>query len=282
MIQKLYIPDFCPVCGGETIIKDDPNSGVLTLWCTNEDCPAKGNRLLKHFVTRDAMNIDGISGSTLSKLVEYDIVDTFASVFRIKNHPEIMEIEGFGQKSFINMCKSIETARNVKVANLLYSLSIPLIGLETAKTICKQFDNDLKRIVTADYISLVSIPGIGDAIATSFFNYFRDKEKAEEFIDLLSEVNIIKEEVKKADTNDAMFGKTFCVTGKVNIFPNRDAIKDLITSRGGKLTGSVSRSTDYLVTNDTGSGSRKNKAAQEYGIPVLSEIEFIKMFNIEV
>ena len=277
------IPDTCPVCGGPTGIHEDPTSGVYTLYCENEDCPAKGSRLLKHFVSRDAMNIDGISASTLNKLVEYDIIDgSFASVFRIKNHPEIMQIEGFGQKSFVNMCSAVEKARNVKVANLIYALSIPLVGLETAKTICKQFDNDLKKIVTADYTSLVSIPGIGDSIASSFFTYFRNKENAEAFLDLLSELNIIKEEVKKADANDLMFGKTFCVTGKVNIFPNRDAIKDLITSRGGKLTGSVSRSTDYLVTNDTGSGSRKNKAAQEFGIPVLSEVEFIKMFNIDV
>ena len=281
MIRKLYIPECCPICGGETEIHQDPSSGVLTLYCTNPDCSAKGNRLLKHFVTRDAMNIDGISGATLETLAEYGIVDSFASVFRIKQHPEIMQIEGFGQKSFINMVNAIEKARNVRLHNLIYALSIPNVGLQTAKDICKHFNNDLKKTITASYLALTDIPGIGDTIASSFFNYFHNKENVDAFIDLASELNIIQESVVQADKNDPMFGKTFCVTGKVNIFPNRDAVKEVIESRGGKLTGSVSRSTDYLVTNDTGTGSRKNKAAQEYGIPILTEIEFINKFNIK-
>ena len=276
------IPDYCPVCDGETEIRKDPSSGVYTLYCTNPDCPAKGNRLLKHFVSRDAMNIDGISGSTLEKLGEYGIVDTFASVFRLGQHPEIMDIEGFGETSFNNMVNAINKARNVKLHNLIYALSIPNVGLQTAKIICSNFGNNLEKTVTASYMDLASIDGIGDVIASNFFNYFRNKENVDNFIDLVGELNVIQEEVKKADAEDKMFGKTFCVTGKVYIFPNRDAVKALIESRGGKLTGSVSRSTDFLITNDTGSGSRKNKAAAEYGIPILTEEEFIKEFEIEV
>lgn len=276
------IPDTCPVCGGPTEIHEDPSSGVYTLYCINDDCPAKGNRLLKHFVSRDAMNIEGISGATLEKLGEFGIIDSFSSVFRLNRHPEIINIEGFGLASYSNMLNAIDKARTVKLHNLIYALSIPNVGLQTAKVICKHFNNDLKKTVTADYLTLASIPGIGDVIASNFYNYFHNKENIDEFIDLLKELNVVQEEVKQADKNDNMFGKTFCVTGKVNIFPNRDAIKTIIESRGGKLTGSVSKSTDFLVTNDTGSGSRKNKAAAEYGIPILSEIDFIKMFNITV
>ena len=228
------------------------------------------------------MNIDGISGSTLDKLAEYDIISDFASVFRIQQHPEIINIEGFGVTSFNNMVNAVNKARKVKLHNLIYALSIPNVGLQTAKVICQHFGNDLKKTVTASYLDLSSIEGIGDVIASNFFDYFHTKENIDAFVDLLGELDVIQEEVKKADANDAMFGKVFCVTGKVNIFPNRDTIKALIESRGGKLTGSVSKSTDFLVTNDTTSGSRKNKAAAEYGIPILSEVEFIKKFNIEV
>lgn len=274
------IPDTCPVCGGPTEIRQDPNSGVYTLYCIDPDCPAKGNRLLKHFVSRDAMNIDGISGATLEKLAEYGLVDSFASVYRLYQHPEIMTIEGFGQTSFTNMVNAINKSRKVKLHNLIYALSIPNIGLETSKLICKEFGNDLKKTVTADYLKLVSIPGIGDTIASSFYQYFHTKENVDAFIDLVGELEVIQEEVKVASADDPMNGKTFCVTGSVYIFPNRNAIKALIESRGGKLTGSVSKSTDFLVTNDTTSGSRKNVAAQQYGIPILSEQEFINKFNI--
>ena len=279
-VRKIFIPGACPCCGCNTTVKEDPNSGVLTLWCTNPYCDARGNRLLKHFVSRDAMNIDGISGSTLEKLESAGIIDSYASIFRIQQHPEIMEMEGFGLTSFQNMVDAVNKARNVKLYNLIYALAIPNVGLQTAKLICKNFNNDLKATVTANYMSLAGIPGVGDVIATSFFEYFHDKEKVDEFLDLLKELNIIKEEVKQADANDPINGKTFCVTGSVYIFQNRNQIKDIIESHGGKLTGSVSKSTNYLVTNDTTSGSRKNKAAQEYNIPILTEQEFIDKFNL--
>lgn len=274
------IPGICPCCGCPTEIHEDPKSGVYTLWCMNADCEAKGNRLFKHFVSRDAMNIDGISGSTLETLSETGIITDLPSIFHLDQHQnEIINMSGFGQKSYINMVTAINNARNVKLANLIYSLAIPNIGLATAKLICKHFNYDLADTVAATYDDLINIEGIGDVIADSFVGYFNDEANLDQFIRLVKELNIIHEEIS-SDTS--MSGVTICVTGDVYIFPNRRAIKDLVESKGGKLTGSVSRSTNYLVTNDTTSGSRKNKAAQEYGIPILTEQEFIDKFNLGV
>lgn len=274
------IPSICPCCGCPTEIHEDPKSGVYTLWCMNADCEAKGNRLFKHFVSRDAMNIDGISGSTLETLSEAGIITDLPSIFHLDQHQsEIINMSGFGQKSYINMVTAINNARNVKLANLIYSLAIPNIGLATAKLICKHFNYDLADTVAATYDDLINIEGIGDVIADSFVGYFNDEANLDQFIRLVKELNIIHEEIS-SDTS--MSGVTICVTGDVYIFPNRRAIKDLVESKGGKLTGSVSRSTNYLITNDTTSGSRKNKAAQEYGIPILTEQEFIDKFNLDV
>lgn len=274
------IPGICPCCGCPTEIHEDPKSGVYTLWCMNADCEAKGNRLFKHFVSRDAMNIDGISGSTLETLSEAGIITDLPSIFHLDQHQsEIINMSGFGQKSYINMVTAINNARNVKLANLIYSLAIPNIGLATAKIICKHFNYNLADTVAATYDDLINIEGIGDVIADSFVGYFNDEANLDQFIRLVKELNIIHEEVS-SDTS--MSGVTICVTGDVYIFPNRRAIKDLVESKGGKLTGSVSRSTNYLITNDTTSGSRKNKAAQEYGIPILTEQEFIDKFNLDV
>lgn len=274
------IPGVCPCCGCPTEIHEDPKSGVYTLWCMNADCGAKGNRLFKHFVSRDAMNIDGISGATLETLSEAGIITDLPSIFHLDAHQnEIINMSGFGQKSYINMINAINNARNVKLANLIYSLAIPNIGLATAKLICKHFGYNLGDTISATYDDLTRIEGIGDVIAESFVDYFEDEENLDQFIRLVRELNIIHETVS---TDTSMSGVTICVTGDVYIFPNRRAIKDLVESKGGKLTGSVSRSTDYLVTNDTTSGSRKNKAAQDYGIPILTEQEFIDKFNLQV
>lgn len=274
------IPGICPCCGCATEIHEDPKSGVYTLWCMNAECEAKGNRLFKHFVSRDAMNIDGISGSTLETLSEAGIITDLPSIFHLDQHQnEIINMSGFGQKSYINMITAINNARNVKIANLIYSLAIPNIGLATAKLICKHFNYNVADVINGTYDDLINIEGIGDVIADSFVGYFNDEANLDQFIRLVKELNIIHEEVS-SDTS--MSGVTICVTGDVYIFPNRRVIKDLVESKGGKLTGSVSRSTNYLVTNDTTSGSRKNKAAQEYGIPILTEQEFIDKFNLDV
>lgn len=278
--QPLYIPSLCPCCGCETDIREEDTSGVLTLWCTNPDCDAKGNRLFEHFVSRDAMNIDGISKATLVTLSDVGIISDLPSIFNIEKHmDEIVNLEGFGYKSYCNMVNAINKARNVKLSNLIYALGIPNVGLATAKLICKNFNYDMKSTVTASYGQLINIDGIGDVIAQSFVDYFASKENAEQFVRLLNEVHLIEEKVSE-DTS--MAGVTICVTGDVHIFPNRRAIKEIVENMGGKLTGSVSRSTSYLVTNDTTSGSAKNKAAQQYNIPILTEQEFIDKFNIEI
>jgi len=276
----IEIPGTCPCCGCETEVHEDPNSGVYTLWCPNPDCDAKGNRLFEHFVSRNAMNIDGISGATIETLKEAGVLTDLPSIFHIAEHrSDIVNLEGFGETSFANMVYAVDNARNVKVANLIYALGIPNIGLSTAKLICKNFGNDLSAIVEASYEELINIEGIGDVIAESFINYFEDEDNLDQFVRLVKELHIVHEEVS---TDTSMQGVVICVTGAVNIFPNRDAIKHIVESKGGKLTGSVSKSTSYLVTNDTTSGSRKNKAAQEYGIPILTEQEFIDKFNIQI
>lgn len=274
------IPETCPTCGEPTSIHEEPNSGVLTLWCENEDCPAKGNRLLKHFVSRDAMNIDGISGKTLEKLVEEGLITDFASIYHLWEHGEyIAGMEGFGFKSFKKMADAIEKSRKCKVSNLIYALGIPNVGLATAKLICKHFNYDLGEIVTAEYYQLCEIDGVGDTIADSIIEYFNNEDKLQELTDLVKELKFIQEVVS---TDTSMNGITICVTGAVEKFPNRKAVQNIIEQKGGKFTTSVSRSTTYLVTNDTSSGSRKNKAAQEYGIPILTEQQFIDKFNIQV
>lgn len=274
------IPSRCPVCRGETNIREDDRSGVLTLWCDNEFCEAKGIKLLAHFVSRDAMNIVGLSEQTLMKFQDMGIVDKPSSIYSIyKYKDEIVEMEGFGYKSYEKIVSAIEDSRHVKLANFIYALGIPNIGLATAKLICKSFDNDVKRVVNAKVESLLNIDGIGDVIAESFYSYFRLEEDREEFLRLLKEVEFVTEE---APSNDSLKGLSICVTGAVRRFKSRNHVKEVVESMGGKLTGSVSQSTAFLVTNDTGSGSRKNIAAQEYGIPILSEDEFIEKLGIDI
>lgn len=278
-VKMLAIPRTCPACGQPTTVYQDPNSGVLTLYCGNPNCPAKGNRILEHFVARDAMNIEGISSSTLNTFVEMGFITDFVSIFHLDRYAEeITYLPGFGVKSYNNILAAVDKARNVKISNLIYALGIPNIGLATAKLICKSFNYDVVRILNAEYNELAEIPGIGGVVASNFVEYFADPVNQREVTALLKEVNIQPE---KQDVDASMSGLTFCVTGDVYIFPNRRAVKDYIESHGGKLTGSVSRSTSYLITNDTTSGSNKNKAAQKYGIPILSEQDFIKKFNIK-
>lgn len=274
----LNAPNYCPRCGEETELKQDPNSGVYTLWCNNVDCPARGSRVLKHFVERDCMNIDGLSSAKLDLLVENGLVDTFASLYQLEQYEyEIINIEGFGQRSYDKLISAIDKSRQVYPHNLIFALGIPNIGLSTAKLICKHFDNDIDEIINADAFELSSIDGIGDVIAQSFCNYFADEDNMSNFNDLVEELDIIKPE---SSSDSSMAGVTICVTGDVYVFSNRRVIKDLVERLGGKLTGSVSKSTSYLVTNDTTSGSKKNKAAQAYGIPILTEQEFIDKFNL--
>ena len=274
------IPDTCPVCGCETTLKQDPTSGVYTLWCENELCPAKGHKSLEHFVSRDAMNIVGISGSTLARLMEEGIVTTASSLYELKMHEgTIVNMDGFGYQSFYKMVEAIEKSRNVKLSNFIYALGIPNVGLATAKLICKHFDFDVRRVVNANLMELTDIEGIGEVIANSFVEYFASEDNRKEFLEIYKNLNLLPE---VSSTGTSMNGVVICVTGDVYVFSSRRHLKEKVEELGGKVTGSVSRSTSYLVTNDTSTGSNKNKKAKEYGIPILTEEQFIEKFGIEV
>lgn len=274
------IPDECPVCGAETEIRIELSSGVETLYCTNEYCPAKGLRLFTHFVSRDAMNIEGLSISTLEKFMDAGFINEFADIYKLEQYrDEIINMEGFGVRSYEKLIASINKSRNVKLANLIYALGIPNIGLQTAKTLIKAAKYSLKTLIDMDIDDLMSISGIGEVIATSFYEWFHDVNNIQKFVELYKQLNIIPE---VESTDNSLVGMTFCCTGAVYIFQSRNHLKEVIESKGGKLTGSVTKNTDYLITNDTTTGSRKNRAAQELGIPVLTEEEFIEKFGIEL
>lgn len=274
------IPDYCPVCDAETEIKMDINSGVETLYCTNEYCQAKGLRLFTHFVSRDAMNIDGLSTATLERFMNEGFIEEFADIYKLDQYAhEIMNLEGFGVRSYERLIESIDKSRKVKLANLLYSLGIPNVGLQTAKLFVKAANYSIRTLVNMSAYELMCINGVGDVIASSLYDWWHTKENVEKFVRLYDELEIVPETIS---TNKSLQGKTLCCTGGVEIFSNRNHLKDTIESMGGKLTGSVTKNTDYLITNDTTSGSSKNREAAKLGIPILSEQDFIDKFSIEL
>lgn len=267
------IPAACPVCGGATEIRKI--NDVESLYCTNPDCQAKKIKSFTLFVSRDALNIEGLSEATLEKFIARGFIHEFADIFRLPRfREEIVELEGFGEKSYENLISSVEKARKTTLARVIYSLGIPNIGLSGAKLICRQFDDEVERLLAASEEELAAIDGVGPVIASSFTGYFADPEKKERFFRLLSELTLEKEET--AAVQD-LKGKVFVVTGSLTHFSNRAELKELIEKRGGKVTGSVTGKTDYLINNDTESSSSKNKKARELGIPVISEEEFLKL-----
>ncbi len=267
------IPKECPVCGGATEIRQV--NDVESLYCTNPDCQAKKIKSFTLFVSRDALNIEGLSEATLEKFIAKGFIHEFADIFRLSRYrDEIVEMEGLGEKSFENLSASVERARKTTLARVIYSLGIPNIGLSGAKLICRQFDDDVEKLLAADEEDLASIDGVGAVIASSFTGYFADEGKRERFFRLLSELTLEKEET--AGVQD-LKGKVFVVTGSLTHFSNRAELKELIERRGGKVTGSVTGKTDYLINNDTASASSKNKKARELGVPVISEEEFLKL-----
>ena len=267
------IPTACPVCGGTTEIRKI--NDVESLYCTNPDCQAKKIKSFTLFVSRDALNIEGLSEATLEKFIARGFIHEFADIFRLSRfREEIVELEGFGEKSYENLISSVEKARKTTLARVIYSLGIPNIGLSGAKLICRQLDDEVERLLAASEEELAAIDGVGPVIAASFTGYFADPEKRERFFRLLSELTLEKEET--AAVQD-LKGKVFVVTGSLTHFSNRAELKELIEKRGGKVTGSVTGKTDYLINNDTESSSSKNKKARELGIPVISEEEFLKL-----
>ncbi|MCR5790008.1 MAG: NAD-dependent DNA ligase LigA [Lachnospiraceae bacterium] len=273
---SLPIPDECPACGGGTIVKRE--NDVETLLCDNPDCPAKKLKSFSLFVSRDAMNIDGFSEMTLEKFIGHGFIHEPADIFRLSRYGEqIREMEGFGEKSCQNLLESIERARETELPRFLYSLGIPNVGLSGAKLICRYFDDDLQRIRTASPEELTGIEGVGGVIAGSVCDYFKNGRNARMVDELLQEVRFKKAEA--GTEKEGVAGKTFVITGSLHNFTNRSALKDAIEQAGGKVTGSVSAQTDYLINNDVNSNSSKNKKARELMIPILSEEDIIGMLR---
>ena len=269
--SALEIPGNCPVCGGYTVIKSE--NGVETLNCPNPECPAKQIKGFAHFVSRDAMNVEGLSESTLEKLVDRGIIKDLADVFRIKeHHDEIVTMEGFGELSFKNLCDAVEKARKVTPQAFLYSLGIPNFGRENAGLVAKYCRNDWDKIRSLEEDELVTIEGIGDVMAKAYCDFFRDEKNIAAVDDLLTEVEL---DGSFEETGDKLAGMTFVITGSLETYPNRDALKEEIEANGGKVAGSVSAKTSYLINNDLTSNSGKNKKAKELGIPIISEMDMV-------
>jgi DNA ligase (NAD+) len=273
---KMDIPENCPVCGQPTKIHNE--NEVKALYCENPDCLAKKIKSLTHFVSRDAMNIEGLSEATIEKLIAKGLIHELADLFYVEKYKDVItKMEGFGEKSYQNLVKSIEKARHVSPAKFLYSLGILNIGLSNAKLISKEFNHDFDRIRKADKEELLSIPGIGDVIADFFIEFFED-ERNQKIVDDLLNV-IIFEKQETSNESQTLTDKTFVITGSVEHFTNRNEVKDVIEQNGGKVTGSVTAKTDYLINNDIHSNSSKNKKAKELGVPIITEEEFIKMIS---
>lgn len=271
-------PEKCPVCQEPTSIHSD--NGVEVLFCENRNCLAKKIKSISLFVSRDAMNIDGMSEATIEKLLAKGLIHQLGDLFRIQKHKEeIVSMEGFGEKSYEKLQNAVETAKKTTVSRFLYSLGIPNIGASNAKVICKAFDQDFDKVRHATEEELVAVDGVGSVIAKAFVAFFEEKQNQEMVDDLLSVITLEKEE---ESSNANMQELQFVITGSVNHFANRNEVKTLIESRGGKVTGSVTGKTDYLINNDSQSNSSKNKKAKELGIPILTEDEFIDKFSIEI
>ena len=270
---NLEIPSLCPVCQKEARVIQ--TNEVESLYCMNPDCQAKKIKSFTLFVSRDAMNIDGLSEATLEKFILKGFIRDFGDIFEISRYrEEIVDMEGFGEKSYENLIASIERARHTTLPRLLYSLGIANIGLANAKIICRQFDYDLEQMIQADPEEISAIEGIGPVIAGTFTEYFAKEDNVKRLRHLLSHLDI--EEVKREE-NQSLEGKQFVITGSVEHFENRAKLKEYIEERGGKVTGSVTKKTDFLINNDTQSSSSKNKKAKELGIPILSEEDFLQM-----
>ena len=266
-------PCTCPVCGRETRISTEGD--VKVLYCMNPDCLAKKIKSFSLFVSRDAMNMEGLSEATMEKWINEGFLKEPADLFKLARHKDaIVNMEGFGEKSYENLTASIDKARTTTAERLLYSIGIPNIGVATAKLITKAFDADMEKIRHATVEELTEINGIGDVMARGYVDYFAKEENQQQLDHILAEIQLEKAE---NTTEATLEGKTFVVTGSVFQFKNRNELKAYIEERGGKVAGSVSKNTDYLINNDNMSSSSKNKTAKELGIPIITEEEFLAM-----
>ena len=273
--DNLIIPDKCPVCNHKAEIIN--TNGIEYLYCTNEFCFAKLMKRLSLFVSRNAMNIDGISEAILSRLINENMIKTYADLYHLDNYKDtIINFDGFGEKSYNNLIASIEKSRNVKLANFIYALGIPDIGLSRAKLICSKFNNDIDTLSNLSYDKLSMIVGVGDVIAKEWIDTFKNP-------DFINEYNKIRKEIILTDNvnnnGQILKNKTFVITGSVNNFKNRDELVEYIESLGGKVVKTISNNVDYLINNDITSTSTKNTKAKELGIKIISENDLLKLIN---
>ena len=270
------IPQVCPVCGGATKIQME--NETKTLYCTNPECQAKHLKSFALFVSRDAMNIEGLSEATLEKFIGEGFIRDFTDIYHLDRYEEtIKTLEGFGEKSYAKLITSVENSRSTTMPKVIYSLGIANIGLSNAKMICRAFDNDPQRMMQATVEELVDIQGVGEVIARTFVDYFSDETHRDLFKRLLQEVKLQKEEGE--ESAQIFENMNFVITGSVEHFANRREVKEIIESRGGKVTGSVTGKTNYLINNDVQSASSKNKKAKELNVPIISESQFLEMLE---
>ena len=269
------IPCKCPVCQGETKIRQVGNAKAL--YCMNPECQAKHVKSFALFVSRDALNIEGLSEATLEKFISRGYIHTFADIFHLDQYKEeIQKMEGFGEKSYKKLTESIEKARTTTLPRVIYSLGIAGIGLANAKVICRELKYDVESLLKVSEEELNEIQGVGEVLAKAFVGYFADAKHVENFRRLLNELTIPEETVTKQQIFE---GVNFVITGSVKHFANRGEVKELIESLGGKVTGSVTSKTNYLINNDVTSTSSKNKKANELGIQIISEETFLELVN---
>lgn len=272
------IPEECPVCHGKTEVRQI--SDTKALYCTNEDCGAKHLKAFALFVSRDALNVEGLSEATLEKFIAKGFINSYSDMFHLDRYAdEIKSMEGFGEKSYVNLQKSVEKARTTTLPKLIYGLGIANIGLANAKVICKEFHYDIEKMMHLTEDDLNAISGIGPVIAKAYVEYFANEKHVEELKRLLEELEIPQEEI---NTEAHIFeNMNFVITGSVEHFANRNEVKEVIESKGGKVTGSVTAKTNYLINNDVNSTSSKNKKAKELGIPIITEEQFLALLNHE-
>lgn len=272
------VPAHCPACGGETEVRME--NDVKSLYCPNPFCSAKKVKLFSHYVSRDAMNIDGLSEATLTKMIDQGFLSELYDLYTLSRYEEaIVEMEGFGEKSYNNLMKSIEKSRQTTLPRFIYSLGILNVGASNAKLLCKHFAYSLENLMEASVDEMVEIEGIGEVIATSVRDYFDNAHNQKVVSELLNFLTFEAMPQEAEQGQQILADKTFVITGSVEYFKNRKELKEKIESLGGKVTGSVTKKTDYLINNDNLSGSTKNKKAKELGIPILTEEEFLTMIN---
>ena len=275
---NISVPEVCPVCGQPTRISEV--NDVKTLYCDNPECQAKHVKSFALLVSRDALNIDGLSEATLEKFIQKGFIKDKTDIFHLdKFKDEIVAMEGCGEKSYANLIEAVEKAKDTDLVRVLYGLGIDNIGLSTAKLIVKKLKGDPQAVLSVTAQELIDIDGIGEVIAEAFVRYFADEKKKEEYIRLLGEVRL--KEIEESQETEELAGKTFVITGNVTHFANRKELKELIERMGGKVTGSVTGNTSYLINNDSMSQSTKNKTAAKLGVPVITEEEFITLAGLE-